>query len=154
MPNVPKCNQIILCHTSLWMMIPILISTDNVFKFNLFLNMVFSILHWNRFEQGSKYQFLDRMFSIMTLFYLTCRSNPIPLPFTVVLYAIGSHFWQYSLFRFHLCFHLLFRMVGFYWCCMYCNHTNQALWWLYLCLHMLHISYLWLGVEFSSVKYV
>lgn len=154
MPDVPKSNQIILCHTSLWMMIPILSSTDDMFKFNLLLNMTFSMLHWNHFEQGSKYQFLDRMFSCMTLLYLTFRSTLVPLFPVVIFFLLGSYFWQSQLFGCHLFFHLLFRMSAFYWCCMYCNHFNHALWLLYFCLHALHILYLWLEVTVSTVKEV
>ena len=151
MPDVPKQNQIILCHTSLWMMIPILSSTDDIFKFNLLLNMTFSMLHWNHFEHKSSYQFLDRMFSVITVFYLTCRSTLTPVLPVMIFFLLGSYFWHSQLFQCHLCFHLLFRMTAFYWCCAYCNHLNPALWFLYFCLHGLHILLLW-QVNVDSVK--
>ena len=154
MSNLPRRNQIILCHTSLWMMIPILVSRDDFFKFNLLLNMIFSMLHWNHFNNGSKFQFLDRMFSIITLSYLTCKSNPRPLPGVMILFIIGSYFWHLKEFKYHLCFHLLFRMTAFCWCCMYCNHVNQAVWMLYLCLHVLHIVYLLMNVQNTCIKYI
>ena len=154
MSTLPRRNQIILCHTSLWMMIPILVSKDDFFKFNLLLNMIFSILHWNNFRNGSKFQFLDRMFSVITLLYLTCKSNPIPLPGIIILFSTGSYFWHFNQFKYHLCFHLLFRITAFYWCCMYCNHINESLWILYFCLHVLHIIYLSINIQLNSIKYI
>ena len=71
---IPKKNCNIFKFTSLWMLIPIYDSYNTVyylFSYNLILNMICSLVHWNYYKYNSLYHNLDRILSINTQhFYL------------------------------------------------------------------------------------
>ena len=141
MHPVPPQYTHILWQTSMWMLIPCYLSQDPIFTLTIRCTFIFSILHWYHYQMGSTYQFMDRLFSCLTLTILAFRSSTIiPLFPVTTCFLIGHHYRTKGFFQHHLFYHLLFRMGAFFWCCQYCHHTDLHLWLTYTVLYVAHVG--------------
>lgn len=141
--SVPEKNTRILFQTSVFMLIPLYYSLDNIFTLFLVFNFIFSCLHWNFYKNGSIFQDLDRGSAFLTLFYLILRSSTwFPLPWIISFFLIGHFHRIRCRFMQHLFFHLLFRAAFFCWCCHYSQHLSPMQLLLYSTLYILQITFL------------
>ena len=133
MSPVPPRFTRVLAHTSVYMLVPVILSPEPLFTLCMFLNFVFSVLHWSFYRDGSVYQTLDRFFSVATISFLTYFSSTLtPLPFLLSFFLAGHHYRRRDEFDYHLPLHLTFRAIAFWWCCHFCDHVDMDTFALYL----------------------
>lgn len=141
---VPPPSRRVLAHTSVFMIVPFLTSTDPLFTMCIALTCAFSVLHWGKYRVGSVYQALDRAFSAMTIGILVCRSSIlVPLPVLLGFFLAGRYCHNRGLFDYHLPLHLTFRGVAFWWCCHYCDHLDPATFAVYILIYIAQAYYIY-----------
>lgn len=138
--DLPNKNKLILGVTSLWMTIPIahgivmwLQDDIDVGKkaviVALLCSCLTSTLFWMDTRSGSLFHKLDKLSAIQ---YIACMvfvtTQPVKsgstmlsrvntfLPLSMItFFLLGDMCFKQSLYDSHLCFHLLFRYVGYWW---------------------------------------
>ena len=143
---IPKKNCNIFKFTSLWMLIPIYNSYNTIyylFSYNLILNMIFSLIHWNYYKYNSLYHNLDRILSTNTLLIINLNTNNkilYLLTFAVIIFHYkGKHSMLNNNYYEQLLNHLIFRYIAFWKCYLYINQFNYYYFKLYSILYILSI---------------
>jgi len=143
---IPKKNCNIFKFTSLWILIPIYYSYNTVyylFSYNLILNMICSLVHWNYYKYNSLYHNLDRILSINTLLIVNFNTTKNVIYLLTFLVAIFNYKGKQSMLNNNnyeqLVNHLIFRYIAFWVCYLYINQFNYYYFKLYSILYILSI---------------
>jgi hypothetical protein len=143
---IPKKNCNIFKFTSLWMLIPIYYSYNTVyylFSYNLILNLICSLVHWNYYKYNSLYHNLDRILSTNTLLIINLNTNNNIIYILTFLVVIFYYKGKQSMLNNNnyeqLVNHLIFRYIAFWECYLYINQFNYYYFKLYSILYILSI---------------
>ena len=143
---IPKKNCNIFKFTSLWILIPIYYSYNTVyylFSYNLILNMICSLVHWNYYKYNSLYHNLDRILSINTLLIVNFNTTKNVIYLLTFLVAIFNYKGKQSMLNNNnyeqLVNHLIFRYIAFWECYLYITKFNFYYFKLYSILYILSI---------------
>lgn len=116
-------HKYILGLTSLWLYIPLILNIyENGFtKYNLllFITCNTSTIFWGYFFLGSFFHRLDNLFAGLLFIFLTynskSKSHYILNILTLIFYILAFYYHNKKNNNKVLLYHLLFRIVGYYW---------------------------------------
>ena len=124
--NLPIKNTSILCITSLWIFIPIIIGNNNYYllKFTLFCCSIFSIMFWyNKPKHNSILHNLDRLSASFNIIYMIYISYYILNYYLIIIllsnilifYLLSFYNYYNNYYDHQLLFHLTFRYFVYIW---------------------------------------
>lgn len=132
--DIPINNRKYFTISSLWLLIPIIKSYDKdyILHINLILNFLFSILHWYYYKHNSLFHKLDKILSSNTILIIYCN-NYNNIYIYIMLYLMyytlkeGRIHMLNKVYNKHLVYHIMFRYLAFWTCCIYLEHINVEL---------------------------
>ena len=123
--NLPIKNTRILGITTLWMLIPILISNSkyNLLKYSLSCCCLFSTIFWFKPKDNSLFHNLDRLSAYIYLFILLYTSYNTLNHYLLILllinilifYSLSYYYFYKDNHDYQLICHLLFRYFFYMW---------------------------------------
>lgn len=170
-----KCKYIVGT-TSLWLMIPVYISLFNFYKkkhnelylyvlsFTMITICIVSTLMWKDRNESLILFYVD-MFFAKSLFILLLLITVyikfddlniyrISFPILIILfYLLSIYFYNKNKINIATIFHLLFRYVGFLWCCILVNYPYMFLYPLSI-IYFTLIFYEWNYINYINNKHV
>lgn len=120
-------HKYILGLTSLWLYIPLVLNIyeNGLTKYNFFYNILLfitckiSTIFWGYFFYGSLLHKLDNLFATLSFIFLLYNSKNINhyilTILTLIFYILACYYHNKKNNDKVLLYHLLFRIIGFYW---------------------------------------
>lgn len=138
MIQLPKKNQNVFCWTSLWLLIPIYHTMETMF----IITLIFSFLHWFCYKHNSFYHWADKFSSLYTLLYILYENYNFFILYPFLFYFIyyGRQYMITGDYEKHLNYHITFRYIAFWICCLYINHISIFIFTKYSVLYFLQIK--------------